>query len=362
MRAAGDWMAVADIQTRRLDLAKSKLGQGRDPRRDGASSPRTSATRSTTRSPPGTRRSTSTARTSARLRRARAAARARRAAGTTSSSCSSGAPSSTPRSATARPRSRRSPAPPTSGKAKLDNPDAAGEILEKILAREPGSVAALTRLSKIYERAGDWDKCKATLEQALRLVAEGPRRRRSVLPARRGRARRRLRRRHRDPALPAGAHATTRRTPRAIAALEKLARERRDNALLADMLQRRVATIDGAGRARRAARRDRGARAQGRPHRCRARRARPAPPHDAPDDVARARAARRPVLRRGPARRGRADLRPARRGGEGARRMKDVARFRQRQGGILEARGDRRRRARRVRGGAARQPDRRHRR
>ncbi|HEX7842172.1 MAG TPA: tetratricopeptide repeat protein, partial [Kofleriaceae bacterium] len=57
--------------------------------------------------------------------------------------------------------------------AKLDNPDAAGEILEKILASEPGSVAALTRLSRIYERAGDWDRCKATLEQALALSPSG---------------------------------------------------------------------------------------------------------------------------------------------------------------------------------------------
>ena len=38
--------------------------------------------------------------------------------------------------------------------------------LEKILAREPGSVAALTRLSRIYERAGDWARCKGALEQA----------------------------------------------------------------------------------------------------------------------------------------------------------------------------------------------------
>src|SRR6185295_5027175 len=57
--------------------------------------------------------------------------------------------------------------------SQLDNPEAAGEILEKILAREPGSVAALTRLSKIYERSGDWDKCKATLEQALKLSPTG---------------------------------------------------------------------------------------------------------------------------------------------------------------------------------------------
>ncbi|HSK02881.1 MAG TPA: tetratricopeptide repeat protein, partial [Kofleriaceae bacterium] len=57
--------------------------------------------------------------------------------------------------------------------SRLDNPDAAGELLERILQREPGSVAALTRLSKIYERAGDWEKCTATLNEALRLSPTG---------------------------------------------------------------------------------------------------------------------------------------------------------------------------------------------
>ncbi len=33
---------------------------------------------------------------------------------------------------------------------------------------------ALTRLSKIYARAGDWDRCKATLEQALKVTGPGP--------------------------------------------------------------------------------------------------------------------------------------------------------------------------------------------
>src|SRR5262249_40083750 len=56
---------------------------------------------------------------------------------------------------------------------KLDNPDAAGDILEKILARDPSSVAALTRRSKIYERGGDWAKCKQALEQALGLSPTG---------------------------------------------------------------------------------------------------------------------------------------------------------------------------------------------
>jgi tetratricopeptide (TPR) repeat protein len=55
----------------------------------------------------------------------------------------------------------------------LANPDAAAEILEKILARQPNYVPALTRLSKIYEAAGDWDRCRQVLERALALGPTG---------------------------------------------------------------------------------------------------------------------------------------------------------------------------------------------
>ncbi|ACY16316.1 tetratricopeptide repeat protein [Haliangium ochraceum] len=55
----------------------------------------------------------------------------------------------------------------------LANPDAAAEILEKILAREPAYVPALTRLSKIYESAGDWDRCAEVLDRALALGPTG---------------------------------------------------------------------------------------------------------------------------------------------------------------------------------------------
>src|SRR4029453_16896368 len=91
-----------------------------------------------------------------RLRPARAPARARRAL--------------------ARRRRRARSArrcPRHAGRTARRAPGAAGRILEKILARGPGSVAALTRLSKIYERAGDWDRCKAALEQALALSPTG---------------------------------------------------------------------------------------------------------------------------------------------------------------------------------------------
>jgi tetratricopeptide (TPR) repeat protein len=222
---------------------------------------------------------------------------------------------------------------------KLDNPDAAGEILEKILAREPSSVAALTRLSKIYERAGDWGKCKQTLEQALKLSPQG--RDAADLFFRLGEVARvgdsddTTAIQHLAQALRYdGNHAD------AIAALEKLARDRRDNVLLADMLQRRANLVTDAGVRlgllveladieRKAGRTDAALAALARAA------------NDAPEDVR--------VL--GPL----ADLYFAAgrldeaapifdrlaTEAKAARRMKDVAKYRQRQGGILEARGDR---------------------
>ncbi|MGE3459356.1 MAG: tetratricopeptide repeat protein [Kofleriaceae bacterium] len=223
----------------------------------------------------------------------------------------------------------------------LDNPDAAGEILEKILQRSPGSVAALTRLSKIYERAGDWDKCKGVLEQAIKVSPAPTGRDAADLFFRLGEVARvgdldvDTAMLHFQQAL---RHEQTHAG--AIGALEKLARERKDGELLADMLRRRV-TIVGAPAERvgvlvelaelerRAGRIDAalGALAQA--------------SVDAPDDVR--------VL--GPL----ADLYfAAGRFDEAApiydrlaedakagRRMKEVGRFRQRQGGILIARGDR---------------------
>ncbi len=223
--------------------------------------------------------------------------------------------------------------------AKLDNPDAAGEILEKILAREPGSVAALTRLSKIYERRGDWDKCKATLEQALALSPTG--RDAADLFFRLGEVAR-LGDSDADTAIQDYQQAL-KHDPNhagAIDALEKLARERRDAPLLADMLQRRVAAISApvervallveiADLERKANRPDAALTALAKAA------------TDAPNDplVLAPLADLYFVI-------GKLDeaapiydhLAEAAKAG---RRMKDVARFRQRQGGILEARGDR---------------------
>ena len=219
----------------------------------------------------------------------------------------------------------------------LDNPDAAGEILEKILAREPGSVAALTRLSKIYERAGDFDKCKATLEQALKLSPQG--RDAADLFFRLGEVARVGD--HDDDTAIQHFQQVLRHDPAhgpAIAALEKLARDRRDNALLADMLNRRVPSVAPADRLALLVEIAELERKAGRTEAALAALARAR--EDAPTDVR--------VL--GPL----ADMYfAAGRLDEAApiynklaeeakaqRRMKDVARFRQRQGGILEARGD----------------------
>jgi tetratricopeptide (TPR) repeat protein len=221
---------------------------------------------------------------------------------------------------------------------KLDNPDAAGEILEKILRREPGSVAALTRLSKIYERAGDWDKCKATLEQALRLGPSG--RDAADLFFRLGEVAR-VGDRDDDTAIQHFQQALRHDAAHAgaVAALEKLARDRRDNVLLADMLQRRAATVTPGG--------DRVAlyveiaeleRKAGRTDAAMAALAKAA--NDAPQDVrvlgplADAYFAAGRLDEAAPIYSRLADE------AKTARRMKDVARFRQRQGAILDARGD----------------------
>ena len=238
-----------DIQTRRLDLAKTtqdkvsihaEMAQLAETRRNRSGR--------TTRSPPGTRRSISITRAPPRLRRNASGCSARPAAGTISSSSSRRrAGASTARSAIATPRSRRSRARPTSGKPKLDNPDAAGQrSSRRFLKREPGSgSAALTRLSKIYERAGDCRKeDKQTLEQGAQAepagcgcgqaCSSGSARSRVV-----GDHEEETAIQHFQQALRHdGSHVPS------INALEKLARDRRDNALLADMLQRRLAAIN----------------------------------------------------------------------------------------------------------------------
>lgn len=125
----------------------------------------------------------------------------------------------------------------------LENPDASGEILEKILAREPSYVPALTRLARIYENQGAWDRCGEILEQALSLGPSG--RDAADLYYRLGEV---AKQRDGDVEQAAGhwgqALSHDPAHPQAIAALEDYAREREDWPVVADMLARREAAAE----------------------------------------------------------------------------------------------------------------------
>jgi tetratricopeptide (TPR) repeat protein len=120
----------------------------------------------------------------------------------------------------------------------LENPDAAGEILEEILRREPGYVPALSRLAQIYEGAGRWDRCEEILSRALALgptgrdAADLTFRLGSVAQKEKGDLDAAMRHfgqaLHHDPTHPA-----------AVAAIEEVARENQDWATVANMVVRR---------------------------------------------------------------------------------------------------------------------------
>lgn len=118
--------------------------------------------------------------------------------------------------------------------------DAASEILEAIVSRDPGCTPALTRLSVLYERAGEWDKCRAAIEQALRQHPQG--RDAADLYFRLGQAALAG-----EPDIASAMqcfHLAIRHDQNhvpAIKALEQIARRRSDAALLLDMLRRRLA-------------------------------------------------------------------------------------------------------------------------
>jgi tetratricopeptide (TPR) repeat protein len=220
----------------------------------------------------------------------------------------------------------------------LDNPDAAGEILEKILRREPGSVPALTRLSRIYERSGDWDKCTKVLEQALSLGPTG--RDAADLFYRLGEVARRASgdadtalAHFRQALIHDASHAPS------IVALEQNARERGDGALLADMLRRRL-SASSSGPSRRAALLELAELER------RAGRADAAIPllaeaaQAAPEDAAVLAPLADLFVAAGRHDEAAPILAKLADEARGARRMKDVAKYRQRQGAILEARGD----------------------
>jgi tetratricopeptide (TPR) repeat protein len=130
---------------------------------------------------------------------------------------------------------------------KLQNPTEAAEILEQILAREPAYVPALTRLARIYEGAGDWDRCGETLRRALDLKPTGTDaadlyyRLGRVTEAQSGELAQALP--YFEKALSyAPAHAE------AIASLERAARERGDWRQVAELLATREAAETDAGR------------------------------------------------------------------------------------------------------------------
>ncbi len=58
--------------------------------------------------------------------------------------------------------------------SKVQAPEQAKKLLERVLEREPNHVRALMSLARIYEAQHDWARCKATLERAVRLAKSGP--------------------------------------------------------------------------------------------------------------------------------------------------------------------------------------------
>ena len=55
---------------------------------------------------------------------------------------------------------------------RLENPEAAAELLEEILERDESNVQALTGLARIYETTEQWDRCKEVLAKAAALDPE----------------------------------------------------------------------------------------------------------------------------------------------------------------------------------------------
>ncbi len=221
----------------------------------------------------------------------------------------------------------------------LDTPDAAAEILEKILRREAGSVPALTRLARIYERAADWGKCGEVLSKALALGPKGTDA--ADLFFRLGEVADKA---ENDRATAASHYRQAlthdaRHAP-AIAALERLARADGNWATVADMLAKRVAIVEADGGdvlplalEYAAAERQRGTPAAALPVLERAAAL-------APGDVRVLTPLADLYFSAGQLDRAAPIYDKLAEDAKAARRMKDVARYRQRQGGILEARGD----------------------
>ncbi|MBK7539510.1 MAG: tetratricopeptide repeat protein [Myxococcales bacterium] len=206
------------------------------------------------------------------------------------------------------------------------------------MQRDPASVPALTRLSRLYERSGDWEQSKSALERALELGPEGHDAAdlffRLAEVARVGDSDPETAVQHLQQAL---RHDPDHRE--ALSALETLARERRDTATLAELLRRRargvtdptervtialeIAELDRKSGRTTEALADLEAAAKVAPGDARIW----APLADLLFAAGRLEEAAPIYQRLGDE-------------AKAARRMREVARYRQRQGGILEARGD----------------------
>jgi golgin subfamily B member 1 len=127
----------------------------------------------------------------------------------------------------------------------LENPEAAGEVLEMVLARRPEFVPALSRLSRIYAAAGDWDRSSEVLGRALALGPRGADA--AELHVRLGdAARRKAEAAGEDGDEAAMTHylealRQDSRQPEAVAAAEAVARKREDWTTVADLVGRRYA-------------------------------------------------------------------------------------------------------------------------
>ncbi len=133
----------------------------------------------------------------------------------------------------------------------LENPEAAGEVLEVILERKPEFVPALTRLARIFSTAGDWDRSSEVLGRALALGPKGADA--AELHVRLGdAARRKAEEESRDGDEAAMTHYLEALRhqpdhPEAIAAAEAAARRREDWAMVAELAGKRYAAARDAG-------------------------------------------------------------------------------------------------------------------
>src|SRR5262249_10798982 len=126
---------------------------------------------------------------------------------------------------------------------RLQSPESATEILERILKRRPDNVRALLSLARIYENASEIDRARETLDRAIKVARSKPEA--AELAFRLGRL-------EAEVGGEAAGEPHFRRAlkddpghPGAQEALEKLARGRGDWSLVAELLERRLQASAG---------------------------------------------------------------------------------------------------------------------